>query len=67
MAPDDAASFIETFFSLTHQSYTGWELIVIEHSGHSVTVSNVLQDFLQLDRRVRRLPGACGPSVRRGC
>lgn len=56
VAPDDAASFIETFFSLTHQSYTGWELIVIEHSGHSVTVSNVLQDFLQLDRRVRRLP-----------
>ncbi len=55
VAPGDVNSLIKAFFSLTHQSFTGWELIVTEYSGQPVAVRNVLQDFAALDRRVRVL------------
>ncbi|SDM30548.1 Methyltransferase domain-containing protein [Oryzisolibacter propanilivorax] len=55
VAPEEVESLIRSFFSLTHQSYTGWELLVIERPGQPVAVRNVLQDFIALDSRVRSL------------
>lgn len=55
VVPREVTSLIKAFFSLTHQGFTGWELVVVEYPGQPVAVRNVLRDFMALDRRVHGL------------
>lgn len=56
--PQTPASLIDAFFSLTHQTYTGWELLVIEHPGQLTAVRRAMRDFAYLDQRVRLVQAA---------
>ncbi len=62
--PSVADELIRTFFSLVHQSYTGWELILIQTHDQSPAVSRALHDFSNLDRRVTVVNGANAVSNR---
>jgi SAM-dependent methyltransferase len=53
--PQSVTSVINAFFSLTHQTYSGWELLLIEHSGQLASVRRAMRDFVRLDQRVRTL------------
>lgn len=50
--PENAIALIGTFFSLVHQSYSGWELIVIETIEQSPAIRRAISDFSKLDKRV---------------
>lgn len=52
LTPTNAISLIHTFFSLVHQSFSGWELILIETDDVSPAVRRAMRDFSALDRRV---------------
>ncbi len=49
---ENALALIGTFFSLVHQTFSGWELIVIETEQQSPAVRRAIQDFRRLDKRV---------------
>lgn len=51
--PEDPIALINTFFSLTHQTYPGWELLMIERPGQLPAVRRALRDFSRLDQRVK--------------
>lgn len=53
--PQTPASLIDAFFSLTHQTYTGWELLIIERAEQLPAVRRAIRDFALLDQRVRVL------------
>lgn len=53
LAPTNTAALTDTFFSLVRQSYTGWELVLLETPEQSVAVRHAMSDFQRLDRRVR--------------
>ena len=55
LAPDDTNAFIKAFFSLVHQTYPAWELLVLEYPGQPTGVRHMLYDFLRVDERVRAL------------
>lgn len=52
-APTSLEGLVHSFFSLTHQTYPGWELIVIEGPKKWPRVSRAMRDFAGLDSRVR--------------
>jgi len=52
LEPNDAIALISTFFSLVHQSYSGWELLLIETEEQSPAVRRAMHDFCELDSRV---------------
>lgn len=51
--PRTPASLADAFFSLTHQAYTGWELVIIDHPQQPNAVRRAMRDFAHLDQRVR--------------
>lgn len=63
--PQTPASLINAFFSLTHQTYTGWELLVIEHPGQQASVRRAMRDFAHLDQRVRLVRTGAGSTLAR--
>lgn len=62
VAPAHVSSFIKVFFALTHQTYTAWELMVLEYPGQPAGVRYLLHDLLLRDERVRAL-NALGDSA----
>ena len=60
--PEDPIALINTFFSLTHQTYPGWELLMIERPGQLPAVRRALRDFSRLDQRVK-IVNAYGETV----
>ena len=52
-SPRQPRALIDAFFSLVHQTYTGWELILIERPGQLHGVRRAGRDFSRLDERVR--------------
>ena len=52
LEPESALALIATFFSLVHQTYTGWELLLIENDHQSPAVRRAIRDFCKLDKRV---------------
>ena len=57
--PCNPSPLIDTFFSMVHQTYTDWELILIERPGQISGVRRALRDFGLLDERVRVLRSSC--------
>lgn len=58
VSPRQPRALIDAFFSLVHQSYTGWELILIDRPDLLHGVRRAGWDFSRLDERVRILPAA---------
>jgi SAM-dependent methyltransferase len=52
LEPKSATGLISTFFSLVHQSYTGWQLVLVENHDQSPAVRRAIFDFKALDARV---------------
>ena len=52
LEPTSATGLIHTFFSLAHQSYTGWQLVLIENHNQSPAVRRAIFDFKVLDKRI---------------
>lgn len=50
--PCDLNSFVNLFFSMTHQTFTGWELVVIRRADQSTEIRRAMHDFKSLDHRV---------------
>ncbi len=50
--PFDVAALTATFFSLVRQTYTAWELVLLEHPDQSPAVRRAMADFSQLDVRL---------------
>lgn len=57
LEPMDARALICTFFSLVHQTYSGWELLLIEDPQQSEAVRRAMFDFARLDARVKLVDG----------
>ena len=53
LEPHNALALIHTFASLLHQSYTGWELILVESPTQDRAVQRAMLDFAWLDARVK--------------
>ena len=53
LAPTNTSALTDTFFSLVRQSYSGWELVLLETPEQSVAVRHAMTDFQRLDLRVR--------------
>ena len=53
--PCEQNALINAFFSLVHQTFTDWELLLIERPGQKSGVRRALRDFARLDERVRVL------------
>ena len=51
--PSDPNALMNAFFSLMHQTFTDWELLLIERPGQIFGVRRALRDFAILDERVR--------------
>ena len=49
---ENALTLIGTFFSLVHQTFSGWELVLIENERQSPAVRRAIHDFGRLDKRV---------------
>lgn len=62
VAPNDPLALINTFFSLVRQTYTGWELILLESVKQTPALTQCLADFSMLDERVRVVPAASAES-----
>lgn len=58
LSPKHPRALIDAFFSLVHQTYTGWELILIERPGQLHGVRRAGRDFSRLDERVRVMRAA---------
>ena len=52
LEPENAIALIGTIFSLVHQTYTGWELVLIQNEEQSPAVRRAIKDFSELDKRV---------------
>ena len=50
--PFDVAALTATFFSLVHQTYSGWELLLLGHPDQSPAVRRAMEDFARLDARL---------------
>ena len=50
--PTDALALIDTFFSLVRQTYSGWELILLQTVQQTPELTQCLTDFSMLDERV---------------
>lgn len=50
--PFDVAALTATFFSLVHQTYSGWELLLLGHPDQSPAVRRAMEDFARLDSRL---------------
>lgn len=61
--PQDPISLINAFFSLTHQTYSSWELIMVESPGQLPSVRRAIRDFSRLDQRVKAI-SAYGDTAR---
>ena len=55
--PGDSLALISTFFSLVRQTYTGWELILLETSRQSAAIRQAIDDLSSLDERVHIVGG----------
>ncbi len=55
LIPEDANSFVKSFFALAHQTYPAWELLVLEYPDQTAAVRHVLHDLVRVDERVRAL------------
>lgn len=64
--PSDVAALTATFFSLVRQTYSAWELVLVEHAGQSPAVKRAMADFRQLDVRVVSAGDAQGAVPVRG-
>lgn len=58
LEPHHALALIHTFASLLHQTYTGWELILVQSPTQDAAVQRAMLDFAWLDARVRIIPHA---------
>lgn len=58
LEPKSATGLISTFFSLVHQSYSGWQLVLIENHDQSPAVRRAIFDFKALDARIVVVNGA---------
>lgn len=56
LVPTNTAALIDTFFSLVRQSYSSWELILLETPDQSMAVRHAMTQFQRLDQRVRIVP-----------
>lgn len=61
LEPTDAVVLAHTFFSLVHQTYTGWELVLMDSPSHSQAVRRAMFDFARLDVRVQISTGNAMP------
>ena len=52
LEPKSATALISTFFSLVHQSYSGWQLVLVENHDQSPAVRRAIFDFKALDERI---------------
>ena len=52
LEPTSATGLIHTFFSLVHQSHTGWQLVLVENHNQSPAVRRAIFDFKVLDKRI---------------
>jgi uncharacterized protein YbaR (Trm112 family) len=52
VSPRHPRALIDAFFSMVHQTYTGWELIIVERPGQMHGVRRAARDFSRLDKRV---------------
>ena len=62
--PEDSLALISTFFSLVRQTYTGWELILIETLRQSEAIRQAIDDLSSLDERVHIVSGISDPARR---
>lgn len=54
--PSDPLALTDTFFSLVRQTYSNWELLVVESAQQSSALRRAMADFGMLDERVRIVP-----------
>lgn len=64
LTPTNTAALTDTFFSLVRQSYSGWELVLLETQQQSVAIHHAMTDFRRLDKRVRTVPLAEAEALR---
>lgn len=64
LTPSNTAALTDTFFSLVRQSYSGWELVLLEAPQQSVAVRHAMTDFQRLDKRVHTVPIAEAENLR---
>lgn len=50
--PSAVAPLLDTFFSLTNQTYGGWELVLVTRAVQSASVMRAVEALCQLDQRV---------------
>ena len=58
LEPKSAIGLIRTFFSLVHQSHTGWQLVLIENHDQSPAVRRAIFDFKALEQRITVVNGS---------
>lgn len=63
LEPSSLTGLIQTFFSLTHQTYSAWQLILVETHHQSPAIRRAVFDFMRLDQRIRVVNGA-NPATR---
>ncbi|MEN9373778.1 MAG: Ubiquinone/menaquinone biosynthesis C-methyltransferase UbiE [Pseudomonadota bacterium] len=63
LQPMNALALINTFASLLHQTYTGWELVLVEAPAQNRAVRRAILDFAWLDARVKIVPQSQQASV----
>lgn len=54
--PTDPLALTDTFFSLVRQTYSNWELLLVESAQQSSALRRAMADFGMLDERVRVVP-----------
>lgn len=62
--PNDVLLLTVSFFSLVRQTYSAWELILLETVQQGPGVRRAMNDFSMLDERVRVVPAALEKSDR---
>ena len=58
LEPTSLTGLIQTFFSLTHQTYSGWQLVLVETHDQSHAIRRAILDFRGLDQRITVVNGA---------
>lgn len=66
VSPQYPRALIDAFFAMVHQTYTGWELLIVERPGQMHGVRRAGRDFSRLDKRVRvvRASGSADAAMR---